>query len=335
MYSYIFSCYSQVNSLFRTANQKGIAFVQILIISVTLIVVAVPEGLPLAVTLALAFATKRMAYEKLLVRVLGSCETMANVSVICTDKTGTLTQNAMSIVAGSVGIHGKFIRKLEDNQTRTNAGEEVVEDLQEVAGSRKHPDDFSIDQMDLNKIMSSQLRDLFNASIAVNSTAFIDNDPETGDLIFVGNKTETALLKFVQELGWADYKKTRAAASVVQMVPFSSERKAMGVVVKLGGGRWRLYLKGASEILTKKCARHVVVGMDASEHGGFDEEVETAEIDELASDNISWTIIFYSNQTLRTITLCYRDFDTWPPYGTDSSADDDVRELYSEYVVHC
>ncbi len=100
----------------RTANQKGLAFVQILIISVTLIVVAVPEGLPLAVTLALAFATKRMTKEKLLVRVLGSCETMANASVVCTDKTGTLTMNEMSVVAGSVGIHAKFVRRLKENE---------------------------------------------------------------------------------------------------------------------------------------------------------------------------------------------------------------------------
>lgn len=72
----------------RSANDKAQAFIQILIISVTLVVVAVPEGLPLAVTLALAFATKRMTKNNLLVRVLGSCETMANATVVCTDKTG-------------------------------------------------------------------------------------------------------------------------------------------------------------------------------------------------------------------------------------------------------
>ena len=72
----------------RTPDTKAQDFVQILIISVTLIVVAVPEGLPLAVTLALAFATKRMTKQNLLVRVLSSCETMANTTVVCTDKTG-------------------------------------------------------------------------------------------------------------------------------------------------------------------------------------------------------------------------------------------------------
>ena len=72
----------------RSANDKAQQFIQILIISVTLVVVAVPEGLPLAVTLALAFATKRMTKQNLLVRILSSCETMANATVVCTDKTG-------------------------------------------------------------------------------------------------------------------------------------------------------------------------------------------------------------------------------------------------------
>jgi len=86
--------------------------------SITLVVVglAVPEGLPLAATLALAFATKRMTAENLLVQILSSCESMANASVVCTDKTGTLTQNVMSVVAGLIGIHTKFVRNLKDKK---------------------------------------------------------------------------------------------------------------------------------------------------------------------------------------------------------------------------
>ena len=64
-----------------------------------------------------------MTQEKLLVRVLGSCETMANASVVCTDKTGTLTQNAMTVVAGSVGIYAKVVqnrRITRHGRTRTN-----------------------------------------------------------------------------------------------------------------------------------------------------------------------------------------------------------------------
>jgi Ca2+-transporting ATPase len=273
----------------------------------------------LAVTLALAFATKRMTYEKLLVRVLGSCETMANASVVCTDKTGTLTQNVMTVVAGSVGIRAKFVRQLEDNKARTNADEQPAH-----SGTRKHLDDFSLDQAELNTILSPQLRDLFNAAISVNSTAFQDTDPETGEVIFIGSKTETALLKFAKELGWADFQTTRDSAQVVQMIPFSSERKAMGVVVKISDRKWRIYLKGASEILSKKCTQHVVVHRDGG--GPAEGDVETFAIDELAQDNISRTIIFYANQTLRTIALCYRDFDVWPPRDIEH---DDQNEVSS------
>ena len=67
--------------------------------------------------------------------------------------------------------------------------------------------------------------------------------------------------------------------------------------------------------------------MDAGKHGTSDNEaVETAEINDLACDNTSWMIIFYMNQTLQMITLCYCDFDTWPLYGTDSSTNDEVCE---------
>lgn len=74
----------------RTPTEKGSAFMDILIVAVTIIVVAVPEGLPLAVTLALAFATTKMLKENNLVRVLRACETMGNATAICSDKTGTL-----------------------------------------------------------------------------------------------------------------------------------------------------------------------------------------------------------------------------------------------------
>ncbi|KDQ14940.1 hypothetical protein BOTBODRAFT_109588 [Botryobasidium botryosum FD-172 SS1] len=292
----------------RTANEKAMAFVQILIIAVTLIVVAVPEGLPLAVTLALAFATKRMTKQNLLVRVLGSCETMANANVICTDKTGTLTQNTMTVVAGSVGIHAKFVQNLSKNQERSHIG-----DGEGAEVKHKHRDDFAVDMEGLNDYMSEPLQRVFNESIAVNSTAFEDKEPDSDNIVFVGSKTESALLRFAKDLKWAGYRGVREEAETVQVIPFSSERKAMGVVVKLPNGKYRFYIKGASETLAKKCMRVVDVKRpsDGSVGHASGDEIPTSELTQLDRENVDRTIIFYANQMLRTIAVCYRDFETW------------------------
>ena len=245
-----------------------------------------------------------MTEENLLVRILGSCETMANASVICTDKTGTLTQNEMTVVAGTVGIYAKFVRRLEENFERADS----------EARSGSNTKDFIIDLADLNTVLPPPLKDLFNAAIAINSTAFEDIGSGGGVPVFIGNKTESALLGFAKELGWPNYKDTRGSANIIQMTPFSSDRKSMGCVVQLPDGSHRLYIKGASEILTRKCTRHVVVGDATNEAPGGD-EVETSPIRELEEDNISHTITFYASQTLRTVALCYRDFPYWPPPG--------------------
>jgi Ca2+-transporting ATPase len=293
----------------RTADEKAREFIQNLVISVTLVVVAIPEGLPLAVTLALAFATKRMTKQNLLVRLLGSCETMANATVVCTDKTGTLTTNVMSVVAGSLGVHGKFVAHLADNAARTNANS--------IEGQNEH-DDFSFDMASMNEVASPALQSLFNDAISINSTAFEDKTPE-GVIEFVGSKTETALLRFAKDLGWQGYREAREKAQVLQMIPFSSELKAMGVVVKVGD-KYRLYVKGASEILTKNCTMHVVVRAS----GGGGDTVETTAFTPETTDNINKTIIFYASQTLRTLALCYRDFSQWPPKGAEQYGPEEV-----------
>ena len=297
-----------------------------------------------------------MTGQNLLVRVLRSCEIMANASVICTDKTGTLTQNLMTVVAGSVGIHGKFVRGLEENKSRTNAGDVKQEvDVEKTeatpegvsaaptitvsaapddGSSRKHKDDFSLDQEDLGKVASPSVIKLFNESICINSTAFEETDPETGEVDFIGSKTEAALLRFAKGLGWKDYREVRESAEIVHMVPFSSERKAMGAVIKLPDGRYRFYVKGASEILTKICKTHVVVQPIGEKLNQDENDTELRDITELERDNISRTIIFYANQTLRTIALCYRDLESWPPRGLDpENGQDPYPELAKDLTL--
>ena len=306
-----------------TPNEKILAPLHIMAICVTLIVIAVPEGLPLAINLALAFATKRMTAEHLLVRVLGSCETVANTSVVCTDKTGMLTQNVMSVVAGSIGVHVEFVRNLKENKARTNAPDQE-QDQDQQQDMTWGADNYSIEQSDINAILSPQLKRLFNQSIAINSTAFEDTDPKTNKLTFIGSKTEAALLQFAKDLGWENWKETRESVQIMQMIPFSSERKAMGVIIRLQSGRYRLFLKGASEILTGKCTRHIVVSKNSDQSQDPNSEIEIVAIDETARYNTSRTTILYANQALRTIALCCRDFDSWPPAGTHFHSSDEV-----------
>lgn len=200
-----------------TSSEKASQFLDILIVAVTVIVVAVPEGLPLAVTLALAFATTRMVKLNNLVRILKSCETMGNATTVCSDKTGTLTTNIMTVVTGH------FTSRSFDDKNKTGA---------ETTSSS------------FASQLSSDDRRRVIESIAINSTAF-----ETDDGSFIGSKTETALLAFARTLGMGPVAEERSSARVVQLMPFDSGRKCMGAVQKLANGTYRLMVKGASEIL--------------------------------------------------------------------------------------
>ena len=223
----------------------------------------------------------------------------------------------MGVVARSVTVHANFIRNLKENgartpiRSRTNPRNKTpLRPQKKPQVNRKHTDNLSVEQGNINMVLSPQLRYLFNQSITINSTAFEDIDPKSKELTFVGSKTETTLLHFAKDLGWENWEETHESAKIMQMTPFSSERKAMGVVVRLQSGRYRLFLEGASEILTKKCKRHVVVSRNPDRSQNVDSEVETKAVHEVTRDNISWTNIF---QALRTIALCHRDLESCPP----------------------
>jgi len=107
----IISCVNEERDLFTIENLQEV--VGYFIIGVTIIVVAIPEGLPLAVTIALAYAVGKMKDEQNLVRTLDSCETMGGADTICSDKTGTLTQNKMKVtrLVALGEIHTNFDKK--------------------------------------------------------------------------------------------------------------------------------------------------------------------------------------------------------------------------------
>ncbi|KAM8930912.1 plasma membrane calcium-transporting ATPase 2 isoform 5-T5 [Pelodytes ibericus] len=250
-------------------------FVKFFIIGVTVLVVAVPEGLPLAVTISLAYSVKKMMKDNNLVRHLDACETMGNATAICSDKTGTLTTNRMTVVQAFLGdVHYK----------------EVPE-----------PD-----------ALPSKTLDVLVQSIGINSaytSKVLPAEKDGGLPRQVGNKTECSLLGFVLDLK-RDYQTVRSQIpeeKLYKVYTFNSVRKSMSTVVKLEDGSYRMYSKGASEIVLKKCSK-ILNG--AGEPRLFkprdrDEMVKKV-IEPMACDG------------LRTICIAYRDFSMSPEPDWDN-----------------
>lgn len=258
------------------------------IMAVSILVVAIPEGLPLAVTLALAFATIRMVKDNNLVRHLKACEVMGNATNICSDKTGTLTQNKMQVVAGTIGISNRFGFQFLDSSPAEAAR----------AGGGD-----GVSMAKFAALLSTPAKEILVDSIALNSTAF-EGDVD-GKMVFIGSKTETALLILAQEhLGMGPVSEHRANASTLQLIPFDSGRKCMGIVVQLPQGGARLYVKGASEIVLARCT-HMLKNPSVD-----------AAVEAMSTENhrlITRLINSYASQSLRTIGLAYKEFDKWPP----------------------
>lgn len=192
-------------------------------VAVTIVVVAVPEGLPLAVTLSLAFAMKKMMNEKALVRHLAACETMGSATNICSDKTGTLTTNHMTVVKSCICMNVKEV-------SASNASS-LCSDLPAFAV----------------KILIQSIFNNNGGEVVVN---------KNGKREILGTPTDAALLEFGLSLG-GDFKAERQASKIVKVEPFNSVKKRMGVVLELPQGGLRAHTKGASEIVLTHCDKMI------------------------------------------------------------------------------
>uniref|UniRef100_A0A915ACR4 Calcium-transporting ATPase n=1 Tax=Parascaris univalens TaxID=6257 RepID=A0A915ACR4_PARUN len=247
-------------------------FVNFIIVGVTVLVIAVPEGLPLAITLALTYSVKKMMKDNNLVRHLDACETMGNATAICSDKTGTLTTNRMTAVQSYIS----------ENFYKNS------------------PPKF--DQLD------KKTRELIVYGISINSgynSQVLEPEQAGGQRKQLGNKTECALLGFVLDLGqsFADIRKETPEDSLVKVYTFNSVRKSMMTVTNRPGGGFRVYAKGASEIILARCS--FILGADGKvQHFGKNEQEAMTRnvIEPMASDG------------LRTIGLAYKDYI---PNGTN------------------
>uniref|UniRef100_A0A8B9HQN3 Calcium-transporting ATPase n=1 Tax=Astyanax mexicanus TaxID=7994 RepID=A0A8B9HQN3_ASTMX len=240
-------------------------FVKFFIIGVTVLVVAVPEGLPLAVTISLAYSVKKMMKDNNLVRHLDACETMGNATAICSDKTGTLTMNRMTVVQVYVG--DRHYRKVPE------------------------PD-----------LIPGKIMDLLVTGISVNcayTTKIMPPEREGGLPRQVGNKTECALLGFSLDLR-KDYQIIRneyPEEKFFKVYTFNSVRKSMSTVLRNYDGSYRMFSKGASEILLKKCCKILTANGEPIYFKPRDRD-----------DLMKMVIEPMASEGLRTICLAYRDF---------------------------
>ncbi len=204
---------------------------------VIIIVVAVPEGLPMSVTVSLALAMQKMTRANSLVRQLVACETIGSATVICSDKTGTLTQNRMQVVRAYLGGRA-FEGVIEDPTLVAVAAGRSATPFCAAGSEAAHP--------------GSPL-DFVLLNAAVNGTANLED--KNGKQTVVGNSTEGALLLWLKsgagfrpKEGALDYREWRRQHPVLYRTPFSSERKRMTTVAQTPGGLVAL-VKGSPEMI--------------------------------------------------------------------------------------
>ena len=229
---------------------RGEDLVEMFKASIALAVAAIPEGLPAAVTVTLAIGVNRMAKRRAIIRKLPAVETLGSTMVICTDKTGTLTQNEMTV------------------QRLVAGGDES-----RVSGVGYGP------AGEIEPGPSSAAREVLLAGLLCNDTALTETD---GQYEVAGDPTEAALLTSAAKAG-LDRAAQQEALPRLDAIPFESAYQYMATLHDAGDGRRVVYLKGAVEKVLARCT--AAVG-PAGEPAALDAAAVAADVDTLAADGL-------------------------------------------------
>jgi Ca2+-transporting ATPase len=231
---------------FAVGLVRGESAVDMFKASIALAVAAIPEGLPAAVTITLAIGVSRMARRRAVIRKLPAVETLGSTMVICTDKTGTLTENQMTV-------------------QRVEAGGQSVA----VSGGGYAP------AGEVSPPPSPAALETLRAGLLCNDTALVETD---GRWDLAGDPTEAALLTSAGKAG-LDHDAEEAALPRLDAIPFESQHQYMATLHDAGDGRRLAYMKGAVEKVLARCtaaldANGAPVALDAA--------AAHAQVDELA-----------------------------------------------------
>jgi len=210
---------------------KGTDILEALIGSIALAVAAIPEGLPIVFTICLAIGVKKMVSRNALIRKLPSVETLGSVTVICSDKTGTLTHNQMTVK--KIYVDDKII---------------------DVTGKGYNSKgEFFLDG---KKVSLSSSQGLLNL-LRIGS---LSNDAKIDGKEFIGDPTEAALLFSAMKAGFYS-KNLEKTSPRIDEIGFTSERKMMSTIHNVKGKKI-LYSKGAPDMILKKCTKILVNGKE-------------------------------------------------------------------------
>ena len=276
--------------------------VQAFITGVAILVLAIPEGLPLSVTISLAYSVKKMMKDNNLVRHLSACETMGGANTICSDKTGTLTQNKMTVMQGWV-YNDKEDSKLM-NALTTGSEEEYAAFIANCAA------------------INPTVKDLLLDDAVLNNEGFLTTE-EDGKEKGVGSALDIALLHWTRRLG-CDYAALRSkypllkkedgetAVGIMHRHPFHSNRKRSSLVVRLPDGRYRLFVKGAPEMVIRLCDNVMLPEGTTKELSGSFQEDSEGNLSGSGTRKklVQHCIVPMARQALRVLAFAYRDFDT-------------------------
>lgn len=222
----VYLCFVLVGLVFLLEWLRGGKIIDVFLTAVSLAVAAIPEGLPAVVTIALALGVHRMVKRHALIRKLPSVETLGSATVICSDKTGTLTKNEMTVQA------------VFANDT-----------LFRVSGVGYEPKgDFLVDDKIVNPQGLAELQKALQISILCNGAQLAKNDHAYK--IF-GDPTEGALLTVAAKAGlWKEENELRYP--FIEEIPFDSERKVM-TIVRRSANTATAFVKGAPDVLLSAC----------------------------------------------------------------------------------
>ncbi|MGV8077816.1 MAG: cation-translocating P-type ATPase [Methanosarcina sp.] len=244
-------------------------FLASLIFAIGIIVANVPEGLLPTVTFALSLASRRMASRNALIKQLESVETLGSTTVICTDKTGTLTQNRMAVNSLIVGFESLIPEKPSDSEKRVSgqgAEENTKEGIAEKVADLRAEGVAAAENpvWDPEKVPSAFIR-----------VAGLCNNAKLSELPpgYTGDPTEGALLVFTKSL--KDIKELQKDYPRLEEFPFDSLTKRMEVICRTPEGGLEVYLKGAPEVVVEMCGAI----MDSGEVRKLDENEQKELLD--------------------------------------------------------